>query len=266
MPEPGRLTVVKLGGSLMGADLSVPLEAVAAAPCRTVLVPGGGLFADAVRDAQDRLGFGDSLAHRLALRAMGAFAAILAERDARFVVAPSRARIEAAHRTGRTPVWDPVALEAGHPDIPENWDVTSDSLAAWLAHELGAAALLLLKSVSPAQTSVRAAALAAEGLVDAAFPAFAARVMGPIRCLGPADWPRLGEALARPEAAVGTAVRTDRRGCAASGRATRGARTTRSGRSTCKAEGLGRFEAPETPSERVGGLEARLAWLSASSS
>ena len=261
MPDPGRLIVVKLGGSLMrAAELRTLLatiaagDTLAAGPQRTVLVPGGGPFADAVREAQSRLGFGDPLAHRLALRAMGAFAAILAELDSRFVVAPSRAKIEAAHQAGRTPVWDPVRLEAGHPDVAESWDVTSDSLAAWLARELGATALLLLKSVSPARSPVQAASLAAEGLVDGAFPAFAARFMGPIRCLGPADWPRLGEALASPEAAVGAAVRTGRGG--------------RTARPTGKAERLGRFEAAgtEIPSERDGAPEARLEWLSASSS
>ncbi len=197
--EPTRspVAVVKLGGSLMGhPGLDAVLDAIAAARRRAVLVPGGGLFADAVREAQRRLGFTDRLAHRLALQGMGAFAAILAERDSRFVVAPTRPRIEAVRQAGLTPVWDASELVAGHPEIPETWDVTSDSLAAWLAARIGATALVLLKSAPLGSGPVDAARLAAAGIVDRAFPAFAARFAGAIRCLDPAEWTRLGDLLA----------------------------------------------------------------------
>ena len=190
------VAVVKLGGSLMGhPGLDSVLDAVAAAQDRMVLVPGGGLFADAVREAQRRLGFTDVLAHRLAIRGMGAFAAILAERDPRLVVTPTRSRIEAARQAGLTPIWDASELMAGHPEIPETWDVTSDSLAAWLAARIGATALVLLKSAPLGPGPVDAARLAAAGVVDRAFPAFAARFAGAIRCLGPAEWTRLVDLL-----------------------------------------------------------------------
>ena len=195
-PTCSPVAVVKLGGSLMGhPGLDAVLDAVAATRGRVVLVPGGGLFADAVREAQRRLGFTDRLAHRLALQGMGAFAAILAERDSRFVVAPTRPRIEAARQAGLTPVWDASELMAGHPEIPETWDVTSDSLAAWLAARIGATELVLLKSLSLGPGPLDAAGLAADGIVDRAFPAFAARFAGTIRGLGPAGWPRLGDPL-----------------------------------------------------------------------
>ena len=196
--EPTRLpvAVVKLGGSLIGhSGLDAVLDAVAAARGRAVLVPGGGLFADAVREAQRRLGFTDVLAHRLAIRGMGAFAAILAERDPRLVVTPTRSRIEAARQAGLTPIWDASELMAGHPGIPETWDVTSDSLAAWLSVRIGATALILLKSAPLGPGPVNTARLAAAGVVDRAFPAFAARFAGTIRCLGPAEWARLGDVL-----------------------------------------------------------------------
>ena len=196
--EPTRLpvAVVKLGGSLIGhPGLDAVLDAVAAARGRAVLVPGGGLFADAVREAQRRLGFTDALAHRLAIRAMGAFAAILAERDRRVVVTPRRSRIEAARQAGLTPIWDASELMAGHPGIPETWDVTSDSLAAWLAAQIGATALVLIKSAPLGPGPVDAARLAAAGVMDRAFPAFAAGFAGAIRCVGPAEWTHLGDLL-----------------------------------------------------------------------
>ena len=52
--------------------------------------------------------------------------------------------------------------------MPRNWDVTSDSLAAWLAARLGAR-LLLVKRMRPAPGATLHG-LALAGLVDRAFP------------------------------------------------------------------------------------------------
>ena len=41
----------------------------------------------------------------------------------------------------------PAALLAEHDPLPESWDVTSDSIAAWVAGAAGASRLVLLKPV-----------------------------------------------------------------------------------------------------------------------
>ncbi|WP_409565166.1 uridylate kinase [Methylobacterium sp. J-078] len=187
MHHPVAATVVKLGGSLV-ADAPrlraclARLAGGAEGPC--VVVPGGGPLAEAVRTAQAALGFSDALAHRLALDAMGRMAAILSDLEPRLVPARDPEAIAAVLASGRVSVWNPVALRDGHPDIPETWDVTSDSLALWLAAAIGAPRCLLVKSADrPAGTDW--ADLARSGLVDAAFPAFAARYAGRIEILGP---------------------------------------------------------------------------------
>src|SRR5688572_11112389 len=68
-------TVVKLGGSYaLSPRLPAILAAIRASHVPVVVVPGGGPFADAVRAAQPRMGFGDRAAHRMALLAMAQFA------------------------------------------------------------------------------------------------------------------------------------------------------------------------------------------------
>ncbi|GEP04866.1 uridylate kinase [Methylobacterium oxalidis] len=185
MSAPG-LRVVKLGGSLLGdrERLRATLAALAAGaegPC--IVVPGGGPFADAVRRAQGALAFDDALAHRLALDAMGRMAEVLSalEPAAAIVREPAEAARRAA--AGALPVWDPAGLRAGRPDIPESWSVTSDSLALWLAAEVGAAACILVKA-APCPPGAGPAELARLGLVDAAFPDFAARYGGRIELRG----------------------------------------------------------------------------------
>jgi aspartokinase-like uncharacterized kinase len=186
--------VVKVGGSLLadGTRLRAVLADLATGadgPC--IVVPGGGPFADAARTAQAALGLDDAFAHRLALDAMGRMAELFCALEPRLARCADRAALADLARDGGVPVWDPAALKAGHPAIPESWDVTSDSLALWLATEIGAARCILVKSAPAACAEDRHGqdwrALAARGLVDAAFPAFAATYAGEILVRGPRE-------------------------------------------------------------------------------
>ena len=180
------VTVVKVGGSLL-ADAG-RLKAVLAGLADgrdgpAVIVPGGGPFADAVRAAQDVLGFGDPLAHRLALEAMGHMAAVFREVEPRLRIVSDEDEAGVLPVSGAA-VWDPVRLRGGHAEIAETWAVTSDSLALWLATRLRAARCILVKSaLCPAGADP--AALAGRGLVDRAFPEFARRFGGEIVIRGP---------------------------------------------------------------------------------
>ena len=57
-------------------------------------------------------------------------------------------------------------------DLPACWELSSDSLAAWLAGKLGLRRLLIVKPVVPSPGCLSAAALAAAGVVDPLFPRF----------------------------------------------------------------------------------------------
>ncbi|MCJ2013979.1 uridylate kinase [Methylobacterium sp. J-076] len=176
--------VVKVGGSLLAdeARLRAVLTALAdgaEGPC--VVVPGGGRDADTVRTAQAEEGFSDAEAHRRALGAMGATAARF--RAVAPGLSPSLAPWDETSAATAL-VWDPALLRDGHPAIPETWDVTSDSLALWLAARIGAPACILVKSAD-APPGSDAEALSRSGLVDAAFPSFARVFCGTIAVRGP---------------------------------------------------------------------------------
>ena len=195
----GRSTVeliVKLGGSLAGSDeLNAWLDTLISANRPIVLVPGGGPFADRVREAQAQLGFDDSAAHHLAILAMEQFGRALAGLRPTLQPADSTSAIEAALRRGRLPVWMPARMTIGRAEIPESWAVTSDSLALWLAARLGARHVLLVKSARPPDGSLTADGLAATGFVDAAFPGFLASYGGIVSSAGPGEQGPVAEAL-----------------------------------------------------------------------
>jgi aspartokinase-like uncharacterized kinase len=73
-------------------------------------------------------------------------------------------------------------------DIPWSWEVTSDSLAAWLAGRIGAKRLLLVKHVEPPPGLLRAHDLVAHGVVDSAFPRFLRASGAEAFIAGPAEY------------------------------------------------------------------------------
>jgi aspartokinase-like uncharacterized kinase len=144
-------TVVKVGGGLLaraGAFELVTGALTAFAKGRPALVvPGGGPFASAVRELLRRIKIGDEAAHWMAVLGMDQYAHALAERTAGAVLVEQRSEIHAALEAGRVPVLAPYRwLRAADP-LPHSWDVTSDSVSAWVAGALGATRLVLIKPV-----------------------------------------------------------------------------------------------------------------------
>ena len=144
------LTVIKIGGSL---DACGALPAL----CRAVgemgrshaliVVPGGGAFADRVRDACRRYPLGDTTAHRMALLAMDQYAHLLARLIPGSILT---ARISSARRLAalrRPAVLLPSVSLARCRVLPHSWRVTSDTIAAWVAHRARCPRVVLLKDV-----------------------------------------------------------------------------------------------------------------------
>lgn len=173
MAASGGVVIAKLGGShAFSQHLGPWLDALARGAGRLVIVPGGGPFAEAVRAAQGPMRFDDRAAHRMALLAMEQYGCALANGRALLTITHSAADIRANLRARKVPVWAPSRMVLRANDVPWSWDVTSDSLAAWLAGVLRVRRLLLVKSIAPLAASARAAELSARGVVDAAFPRF----------------------------------------------------------------------------------------------
>jgi aspartokinase-like uncharacterized kinase len=192
-----KLAVVKLGGSLAAAGTLRPwLDILCrSGRGRSVVVPGGATFADAVRMAQQHYGFSDRAAHRMALLAMEQYADMLADMAPELRPAESVPEIEARLTAGAIALWRPYRMVVADRTVAESWSVTSDSLAAWLARRLAAERLILVKSAAAPSPASSAVELAAAGLVDRAFPAYAERAPFRLIYCGPGDERRLAAAL-----------------------------------------------------------------------
>ena len=141
--------VVKIGGGLLAHTehfLRVLLTIDRAARERRLLVvPGGGPFADIVRDVDRRLRITDDAAHWMAVLAMDQYAYAIADRLGNAAVVENRSDIAAVLDARRVPVLAPYRWLREADPLPHSWDVTSDSIAAWVAGEVGARRLVLIK-------------------------------------------------------------------------------------------------------------------------
>jgi aspartokinase-like uncharacterized kinase len=195
--------IIKLGGSLANYpdDLKRWLEELAVAGRgRVVIVPGGGPFVDCVRAAQQDWGFTDSTAHRMALLAMEQYGWMLADIQPGLILARTVVELYQALSNNNIPVWLPSAMIAGNAEIPESWDVTSDSLAAWLARCLDAELLVLVKSCPLPEGETDMAQLSREGIVDAAFPGFVHSAAFDVWPVNRKDYSRVSSHLKRTPA------------------------------------------------------------------
>ena len=146
------LVVVKLGGGLsrMPGALAEAGRAVAVAARRQrlVIVPGGGALADAVRALDRELALPAATAHWMAILAMDQYAQAIAAHVPNGIVVHDRMEMAAALDGGRIPVLAPYRWMLAADALPHRWEVTSDSIAAFVAGALDARLLVLLKPVS----------------------------------------------------------------------------------------------------------------------
>lgn len=166
------MRVVKLGGSLADWD-GLPHCLASLIALGVAIVPGGGPFAERVRVAQQRWHFDAPTAHAMAIQAMNQYGRMLNGLEPRLQPGTSIEELKSIGVSQRTSVWLPRPEDLVRDDIPASWDITSDSLAAWLATQMLATDLILLKSAAvcgPASI----VNLTVSGVIDRGFARFAA--------------------------------------------------------------------------------------------
>jgi dihydroneopterin aldolase len=160
---------VKVGGSLFEyPGLRHFLRDWLALFPKSILVAGGGAAAESVRQACQLHGLSDVDAHWLAIDAMSFQSRLLAT----MLLLPwtqERERARASIETDAAVVFDamPLLRKDDGRTLPIGWQVTSDSIAAYVARSLGVPSLVLLKSVDCGESLEEALE---RGAVDRYFP------------------------------------------------------------------------------------------------
>lgn len=193
--------VVKLGGSLLGQpELKAWLAMLASqGDGRILIVPGGGVFADTVRNAQKTGEYDDAAAHQMALLAMEQYGRVMKSLRPELVTAASELEIAERSWQHRAIIWMPSHMVLADETIPADWSVTSDSLAAWLAAKMAADRLVLVKHRGVVEQPLPVSRLVSEGVLDGAFEEFSRRLTCPITVMGKSDYAVFAESLSGRE-------------------------------------------------------------------
>ena len=180
------IRVIKIGGSLLQrqgllSDLH-SWQSTLVDQMANVWITGGGAAVDALRKQDQTLGLSNDAAHWASIKAMDDNTATLARRLSNWQITnePKDVLQLADKQTNnlgspqlstknwllQTHRWIKSTNNrpGSHQQLPRSWDVTSDSIAAWVAIQLRASQLILLKScLVPTATIPKLARL---GIVD----------------------------------------------------------------------------------------------------
>lgn len=143
--------VIKIGGSLAEdperlRTLCTKLSEFAKKYAITV-VPGGGKFADVVRDFDKRFTLSSGSAHRMAILGMDQFGLLLSQIIPNSCATYLLNDAKQLSEIGVVPIFLPSRLMFKENPLENSWIVTSDSIAAYVASRLRAAKVLLVTDV-----------------------------------------------------------------------------------------------------------------------
>jgi aspartokinase-like uncharacterized kinase len=143
-------TVVKVGGSL--AEKPAVLKRLCqelsrlAKSYRILIVPGGGEFADISRKLDNKFSLSNTVSHKMAILAIDQYGLLLSDVAPDSYVSNSLEKISNSV-IGMLPIFLPSTFMFREDPLEHSWDVTSDSIAAYVAGLLHAEKLVLVTDV-----------------------------------------------------------------------------------------------------------------------
>lgn len=178
------MIVLKLGGSLLAQPILQQwlLLAIEQGKGQLVIVPGGGVFADQVRVTQKQWQYQDKIAHQMAILAMQQVALLFQGLCTGLVLINKIDLIAENLKQNKVVIWSPEVAELDALGVASTWDVTSDTLAVFLAKQLKADHTFLIKSAT-IPTTANLQQLTIAGIVDEACAATAEKLSVKVQCL-----------------------------------------------------------------------------------
>ncbi|MDD1779246.1 MAG: hypothetical protein LUQ65_13855 [Candidatus Helarchaeota archaeon] len=142
--------IIKIGGSILQSQDSNALFKRLIALRKQfsfVILPGGGAFANLVREYYRTYQLSEDKAHWMAILCENILGFLILEKLEAGAPVFELSEIPTVLKTARIPVFLPFQHLFTQDPLPHSWEVTSDSIAAYLAERLKAQKLILIKDV-----------------------------------------------------------------------------------------------------------------------
>ena len=138
---------IKIGGSLLDNNkLSYFLKLVVQQKKKCVLIPGGGVFADTVRQQQQKLKFDDLTAHNLSVLSMLKVGHILKSKISKYCEIIKNTSQLSHSKKCNVFIWNPEQEIYNEKNIHTNWKMTSDTIALKVSKKINSNVLIIVKS------------------------------------------------------------------------------------------------------------------------
>jgi hypothetical protein len=148
--------IVKVGGSLALEPEKLRILCVKLTELshrrRLVVLPGGGEFADVVRNLDNRFHLSAQVSHRMAILGMDQYGLLLSDLLPGSRLVDNLEQVQEILNLGELPVFLPSAFLFSKDALEKSWDVTSDSIAIYLAGQLGLHKVILVTDVDGVYT------------------------------------------------------------------------------------------------------------------
>ncbi|MDI9646050.1 MAG: uridylate kinase [Archaeoglobales archaeon] len=132
--------ILKVGGSVAGR-LDEIVESIKNK--KVLVIPGGWKFADLVRGVYKKFGISEDAAHWMAVAAMDQYGYFIAEKGIKILEVDSFEDLTVEDSR----VLLPYKLLKKYDELPHSWDVTSDTISAWIASKIGEKMVLKVTAV-----------------------------------------------------------------------------------------------------------------------
>ena len=133
--------VVKIGGSLFPDYAIDILDALVGQ--NVLVICGGGVFANLIRELNDDIGFSDSANHFAAIDCMDIIGELLSDKVVNSIPIYDLNDAADVINSGKVPVLLPSRFMRCVDLLEHSWDVTSDSIATYIAHLIDAKLLIV---------------------------------------------------------------------------------------------------------------------------
>ena len=144
-------TVIKIGGSLalFPEKLKILCTKLSALSKKQniILIPGGGEFADTVRVLYKRFSLSDSISHQMAILAMDQYGLLLSDLIKNSKATNQLGQVQNIFDLHQLPVFLPSNFMQKNDPLENSWNVTSDSIAVYIANQLSIKKILLVTDV-----------------------------------------------------------------------------------------------------------------------
>jgi 5-(aminomethyl)-3-furanmethanol phosphate kinase len=148
--------VVKIGGSLVAypeklKSLCTKLSELSKNHS-LILLPGGGEFADVTRNLDEKFSLSCRVSHQMAILGMDQNGLLLSQLTPQSVTVTKLCEIRRVLDSSHLPIFLPSTLFFKEDPLENSWDVTSDSIATYLASRLHTSKVLLVTDVDGVYT------------------------------------------------------------------------------------------------------------------